>query len=188
MLTKEAIYALNDFNNELETIYEIYMPENFNLGLNFKWEEIKILEKKIPITCLFRFLFETEVIPQLISPSQFLELLNKLKPPMLPNSGSSKEAMFYTTETMNIYLRDYVNQPKIKLLEGDLGMTFLEIQVFLMKLASEISKDTKGEVASNIRKLEAYLKLKVAFDESIPRSTRFMETVKQYLKKTAGKS
>lgn len=163
------------------------MPENFNLGLNFKWEEIRVLEKKIPITCLFRFLFETEVMPQLISPSQFLEFIIKLKPPTLPNSGSSKEAMFYTNETMNIYLRDYVNQPTIKLLEGDSGMTFLEVQIFLMKLASELCKDTKSEVASNIKKLEICLKLKVAFDETVPRSTKFMETVKQYLKKSGGK-
>jgi hypothetical protein len=67
-------------------------------------------------------------------------------------------------------------------------MTFLEFQIFLMRLASELSKDTKGEFVANIRKLEAYLKLKLAFNESIPRSTKFMETVKLYLKKSVGKT
>jgi hypothetical protein len=114
MITKETLYALNDFDAELQSVFEIYMPENFNLNLNFNWEEIKILEKKLPIMCLFRFLFEAEVIPQLVSPFQFLELVSKLKPPMLPNSGNSKEAMFYTNETMAAYLRDHVHQPKIK--------------------------------------------------------------------------
>jgi len=67
------------------------------MNLSFLWEEIKILEKKLPIICFLRFLNEAEVVPQFVQPAQFLELVSKLKPPTLPSSGSSKEAMFYTT-------------------------------------------------------------------------------------------
>jgi hypothetical protein len=42
-------------------------------------------------------MYESEVIPHCISPVQFLEIFSKMKPPALPNSGSSKEAMFYTS-------------------------------------------------------------------------------------------
>lgn len=101
------------------------MPENYNLNLDFRWEEIKTLEKRLPIICCFRFLHEAEIIPNLISPVQFLELVSKLKPPASPNSASSKEAMFYTLETMTTYLRDFASLPKIKLIEGDFGLTFL---------------------------------------------------------------
>jgi hypothetical protein len=43
--------------------------------------------------------------------------------------------MFYTSETMNNYVRDHVNLPQIKLLEGDGGLTFFEFQVLFVKLA-----------------------------------------------------
>jgi len=56
----------------MQTVFEIYMPENFNLGLEFRWEEIKVLEKKLPIICALRFFYEAEVIPQAIAPSTFL--------------------------------------------------------------------------------------------------------------------
>jgi hypothetical protein len=55
----------------------------------------------------------------------FLELVSKLKPPSLPSSGSSKEAMFYTTDAINVYIRDHCSLPHIRLLDGDLGLTFL---------------------------------------------------------------
>ena len=89
-------------------------------------------------------MFETEVIPHYISPAQFLEIVSKMKPPALPNSGSSKEAMFYTSETMASYVRDYIHMPTIRLLDGDLGLNFFEMQVFFVKLAVEFSKDIKG--------------------------------------------
>lgn len=34
------------------------MPENYNSGLEFTWDEIKVLEKKLPIVCFLKFLFE----------------------------------------------------------------------------------------------------------------------------------
>ena len=188
MLSKETIYAINEYDSELQSVFEIYMPENYNLNLEFKWQEIKALEKKLPIICCLRFLFEAEVIPHLISPSQFLELVSKLKPLAISSSAASKEAMFYTSDTMTVYLRDYATLPQIKLLEGDGGLTFFEFQIFFIKLASEFCKDSKGEFPANIRKLQGYLKLKMAFDQVCPRKTKFMQTVKQYLKKTFGKA
>lgn len=88
---------------------------------------------------------------------------------------------------MSNYLRDYASLPQIKLIEGDGGLTFLEFQIFLIRLAAEYCKDAKGDFAGNIRKLEGYMKLKMAFDESSFKSTKFMETVKRYLRRSAGK-
>jgi hypothetical protein len=48
------------------------MPENYNQGLEFTWEEIKILEKKLPIICFLRFLYEAEVTPHFITGVQLL--------------------------------------------------------------------------------------------------------------------
>lgn len=144
MLTRETVAALGEIDRELQTVFEIYMPENYNLGLEFGWEEIKVLEKRLPIICFLKFMFEAEVIPHFITPAQFLEIVSKLKPPALPNSGSSKEAMFYTSETMAAYVRDHIHLPTIRLLEGDVGLTFFEMQVFFVKLAVEFSKDIKG--------------------------------------------
>jgi len=54
--------------------------------------------------------------------------------------------MFYTSETMSSYIRDYVYQPQIKLMEGDVGLTFFEFQVLFVKLSIEFSKDNKGDM------------------------------------------
>jgi hypothetical protein len=72
-----------------------------------------------------------------------MEIVSKLKPPIMPISNSSKEAMFYTSETITTYLRDHISSPQIKLLEGDVGFTFFEFQIFLIKVATEFSKDSK---------------------------------------------
>ena len=130
-----------------------------------------------------RFFFEAEVIPQCISPSAFLELIVKMKPPIIASSGSSKEAMFYTAETMSSYIRDFVYLPQIKLLEGDVGLTFFEFQVLFVKLATEFSKDSKSDLASNIRKLATSIKLKAAFEENATKKNKFMETARNYLRK-----
>jgi len=44
---------------------------------------------------------------------------------------------------MATYLRDHINLPQIKLLEGDVGFTFFEFQIFFIKVAAEFSKDSK---------------------------------------------
>lgn len=142
------------------------------------------MEKKLPIICALRFYFEAEVIPQCISPSTFLELIVKMKPPIIHSSGSSKEAMFYTAETMSSYIRDYVYQPQIKLMEGDVGLTFFEFQVLFVKLSTEFAKDSKSDLPSNIRKMATSIKLKAAFEENASKKNKFMETVRNYLRKS----
>jgi len=103
-----------------------------------------------------------------------MEIVGKFKPPLLPSSSSSKEAMFYTSETIATYLRDHISSTQIKLLEGDVGFTFFEFQIFFIKIATEFSKDSKHEYVSNIKKFVVYTKLKEAFDESAPRRNKFM--------------
>jgi hypothetical protein len=132
------------------------------------------LEKKLPIICCLRFLYETDVVPHFLSPVQFMEIVGKLKPLILSNSSSSKEAIFYTSETVAAYLRDHIISPQIKLLEGDAGFTFFEFQIFLIKVATEFSKDSKHEYVNNIKKFVVYTKIKEAFDESAPRRNKFM--------------
>jgi len=83
---------------------------------------------------------------------------------------------------MNSYLRDHISLPQIKLLEGDIGFTFLEFQIFFIKVATEFSKDSKHEYVSNIKKLTSYIKLKEAFDDNHPRRNKFMELVKIFSK------
>ena len=131
---------------------------------------------------------EAELIPQCISPNHFIDTVVKMRPPILPNSGNNKEAMFYTSETVNSYLRDYAYQPQIKLLEGDAGLTFFEFQILFMKLAIEYARDPKNEITSNITKLTSCLKLKEAFEETTSKKTRFMEAVSQYIKKNSNKA
>jgi hypothetical protein len=96
--------------------------------------------------------------------------------------------MFYTSETMAAYVRDHIHQQTIRQLDGDVGLTFFEMQVFFVKLAVEFSKDIKGEFPASIRKLASYMKLKEAFEESAPRKNKFMETVKTYLRNKTGKN
>jgi hypothetical protein len=65
-----------------------------------------------------------------------MEIIVKLKPPQLPNSSSSKEVMFYTTETITNYSRDHINLSQIKLIEGDVGLNFFEFQLCFIKIAT----------------------------------------------------
>jgi len=68
--------------------------------------------------------------------------------------------MFYTSETIAAYLRDHIHLPHIRLLEGDGGLNFFEVQVFLLRIATEFAKDSKNEHAVSLRKLIAFAKLK----------------------------
>jgi hypothetical protein len=43
LITKETVNALKNFEKEFETVFEIYMPENFNAKMGFTWFEIKYL-------------------------------------------------------------------------------------------------------------------------------------------------
>lgn len=68
--------------------------------------------------------------------------------------------MFYTSETFTSYLRDHIHLPNIKLIEGDIGLTFFEMQILFIKLATEFSKDIKGEYSVNIKKIASYMKIR----------------------------
>lgn len=88
--------------------------------------------------------------------------------------------MFYTSETFTSYLRDHIHLPNIKLIEGDIGLSFFEMQILFIKLSTEFSKDIKGEYSLNIKKMASYMKIKEAFEDSAPRKNKFMETVRSY--------
>ena len=86
-------------------------------------------------------------------------------------------------------MRDCVYLPQIKLLEGDIGLTYLEFQIFLVKIATEFCKDVKNEYSSNIRKMASYMNLKEAFDDSLPsKKNKFIEIMKNYIKHQHNKS
>ena len=51
--------------------------------------------------------------------------------------------MFYYSETITNYMRDYVALPHIRILEGDVGLNFLEFQILFAKLATDFCKDPK---------------------------------------------
>ena len=57
MFNKEIISTISEFDPELQSVFEIYMPENYNNNLDFRWEEIKVLEKKLPVICCLRFFY-----------------------------------------------------------------------------------------------------------------------------------
>jgi hypothetical protein len=81
------------------------MPENYNSKLGFSWNEIRLLEKKLPMTCVLRMLFEAELCPQYITPMLYLEIISKMIPPLNTNH---KEVMFYYSETFNNYMREHI--------------------------------------------------------------------------------
>ncbi len=59
IITGDVLGTLAQYNKEFETLFEVYMPENYNNKLGFSWNEIRLLEKKLPLTCLLRILFES---------------------------------------------------------------------------------------------------------------------------------
>ena len=67
---------------------------------------------------------------------------------------------------MNTYIRDYAHLPTIRLSEGDAGLSYLEFQLLLGRIANEVNKDSKNDTPTNLRKLFTLMKLKEAFDES----------------------
>ncbi len=42
-LNEDVINCLGQYNKELETLFEVYMPENYNSKLGFSWNEIRLL-------------------------------------------------------------------------------------------------------------------------------------------------
>jgi hypothetical protein len=73
---------------------------------------------------------------------------------MIPSLNTShKEGMFYYSDTFNSYIRDHVFNDEIKLLEGDIGLTFLEFTMILARIATEIVKDGKQEITKALDKM-----------------------------------
>lgn len=83
--------------------------------------------------CVLRILFDSEVLPQYISSALYLEIVSKMIPPF---SNNHKEVMFYNSESFNSYMRDHIFNDEIKLIEGDIGFTFLEFTMVLTRIAT----------------------------------------------------
>ena len=73
----------------------------------------------------------------MISQLQFLELVSKMIPPL---NSNHKEVMFYYSETFNSYMREHIFSDEIKILEGDIGVTFLEFQLLIIRISTEYCK------------------------------------------------
>lgn len=76
-----------------------------------------------------------------------------------PLNSNHKEVMFYYSETFNNYMREHVFGKEIKLLDGDVGLTFLEFQMVICRVATEVSKENKLELAVCLDKFIAHLNL-----------------------------
>jgi hypothetical protein len=72
-----------------------------------------------------------------------------------PLNSNHKEVMFYYSDTFNTYMREYIGLDEIKLLEGDIGLTFFEMQMVLVRVATEMFKDAKQEVGKAVDRLMA---------------------------------
>jgi hypothetical protein len=86
-ITREMIDLLRTYEKELEIVYLIYIPENFNSKMGFSWQEIKFLEKKLPILAVLRFLWDCEIIPTYITPGHFIEVASRVIPPLSVHSA-----------------------------------------------------------------------------------------------------
>lgn len=75
---------------------------------------------------------------------------------MIPSLNTNhKEGMFYYSETFNSYMREHIFSEEIKLLEGDIGLTFLEFTMVMARVATEVVKDGKQEIVNAIDKMMA---------------------------------
>lgn len=66
-ITKDTIKYLLDYEDDMHRVFIMYIPENYNKNLDFSWEEAKMLDRRLPIVCLLRFLWECEICPAIIS-------------------------------------------------------------------------------------------------------------------------
>lgn len=112
-------------------------------------------------------LYEAELIPQLITPAQFFEITSKIKPLTLTantNNALNKEVMFYTLDTISAYMRDHANSPEhIKTIEGDIGLTFLEFSILIIRIATEYCKENKNDFPVYLSKFLNNLKVRECF-------------------------
>jgi hypothetical protein len=72
-----------------------------------------------------------------------------------PSSNNHREVIFYSAETAANYGKEYMTTNHIKIIEGDIGLSFYEFQLVMMKISFEMSKDSqqKNDLCMMIRKL-----------------------------------
>jgi hypothetical protein len=72
-----------------------------------------------------------------------------------PSSNNHREVIFYSAETAANYAKEYMTTNHIKIIEGDLGLSFYEFQLVMLRICFEISKDSqqKTDVCIMICKL-----------------------------------
>lgn len=80
LMTKENLKGLMGYKEAFQQIFTMYSPENYNRKLKFFWNEIKLLNRKLPIICCLRFLADCEVCPNILSFNGFFEIVSKLLP------------------------------------------------------------------------------------------------------------
>jgi hypothetical protein len=115
---------------------------------------------KLPIVSLFRFLSDCELIPNYISAIHFIEVVSKVLPAQsVHSSAGQKEIFFYTPDNFANYSKDIVNQKKIKLIEGDVGVSYFEMLIILLRLSIDVSKE-KNDIAKSFSILLEITKLK----------------------------
>jgi hypothetical protein len=128
--------------------------------MGFTWFEIKYLEKKLPIAALFRFLCDCEAVPNYITAVHFIEVVSKVMPAQsVYTLSGQKETFFYTAENFANYSKEAANLKKIKLIEGDFGVTYFEMEMLLVRLSIDVTKE-KNDIAKSISTFLNIVKLK----------------------------
>lgn len=144
-----------------------------------------MLDRRLPIVCLLRFLSEAEVCPNLLSVPALFEMIAKYLP---PSNNNHREVIFYSAETAANYAKEYMNSNLIKLVEGDIGLSFYEFQLVMLRIAFELSKENhqKADCCQMIRKLlQDLIGLRASTEVSLfdsKRKTKFMIRLQNFSK------
>ena len=64
-------------------------------------------------------------------------MVSKLIPPL---NSNHRQVIFYSPDTITTYVRDSINLKCIKVVEGDIGLTFLEFQMVMGRVAVEFAR------------------------------------------------
>lgn len=160
-LTRETINVLRGFQRELEIIFEIYLPQNFNGRMGFSWEEIRYLQKKLPIMGFYRFLWDCEIAPNYVSGVQYFEMVSKLIPAqsIMLAGANHKESLFYNVENILNYSKQAIYQKKMKLIEGDIGLNMFEMSILLIRISCQVTKQ-KNDFTKSLQMFLGMIKLK----------------------------
>jgi|JI6StandDraft_1071083.scaffolds.fasta_scaffold41717_4 hypothetical protein len=144
-----------------------------------------MLDRRLPVVCLVRFLSEAEVCPNFISVAGLFEMVAKYLP---PSSNNHREVIFYSPETAANYCKEYLASSSIKLIEGDIGLNFCEFQLVMLRIAFELSKEShqKGDCIQMVRKLlQDMIGLRGSPETVFPdskRKTKFLNRLQSFAK------